>query len=379
MLRTITFGSYQYDFIAAENGLEQGVQWLEKLETDRYMLITDNGVPGLIVEQARSALQAAGEVEVLTFACGEKDKNLTTVQQLAENVIELGADRRTVIVALGGGIVGNIAGMVAGLLFRGLPLVHIPTTMMAASDSVLSLKQAVNLSHGKNLIGMYYAPKLVCVHLPFLLSLPEREVRSGQCELVKNLLAICPEEIDRFTGILRPDNQYTMEELLVCIEFCIEAKMSVMRQDPYEKNEALVLEYGHTIGHALELAAGGALTHGDSIAFGMQCAAHIGQDLGLLTKDEVEMHHQLLRQINVQVVPEAGWLRELSRYYGRDNKRGYRKQEPGKTGFILLNGLGRMHQQDGSWMTPIPNEKVEEAILAQTGLQKGMAIRGMST
>ncbi|PWW06551.1 3-dehydroquinate synthase [Paenibacillus cellulosilyticus] len=358
----IQFGDHRYPFMTGVGVLAEAGNYVQELHIHQYMIITDEHTPDHIVKETEAAFGRLAPVRVLTFQPGEEWKNLSTVHELCKQVIDLGADRRTAIVALGGGVSGNVAGMVAGLLFRGLPLIHVPTTLMSASDSVLSLKQAVNLTQGKNLVGMFYTPKLICVELPFLQSLAERDLRSGMCELVKNLLAICPERINEYRRKLRPNNQYELDELQQFIAFCIEAKTKVMADDPYEKKDGLVLEYGHTIGHALELTCKGKYTHGECISFGMLCAAYISQRLGLLTAEETAMHHELLERIGYQVELEPEWLPIIEQYVQNDNKRGYRERRPGCTGMVLLNGLGTIHREDDAWITMVDNSLISEAI-----------------
>lgn len=372
---TITFGDFHYPFLTGTGVLKEAGDRLRELHARQYVIITDQDTPEYIVAETRASFEELGPTHLLTFRPGEEWKNLGTVQELATQVIALGADRRTVIVALGGGVSGNVAGMVAGLLFRGLPLVHIPTTLMAASDSVLSLKQAVNLPQGKNLVGMFYTPALICVELSFLSTLSERDLRSGLSELVKNLLAICPERIADFRGKLRPSNRYELDELQEFIEFCIEAKVSVMRNDAFEKKEGLALEYGHTIGHALELACKGRYTHGECISFGMLCGAFISRRLGLLTEQEEALHHELLRLIDVHVELEPEWIEELEHFMHHDNKRGYNTGLAGHTGLVLLNGLGCINRQNGSYITMVDDRLIHEALRSTMGLVSSHADR----
>lgn len=362
----IQFGSFHYDFITGEGILDRAEEWLGRVQADQYIVISDSGVPQSIVSQTVAVFETAGATHFLSFPQGEPNKNLLTVQELCRKALALGIDRRTAIVALGGGMTGNVAGMVAGLLFRGLPLIHIPTTLIAASDSVLSLKQGVNLGQGKNIVGFFYPPKMVCVELNFLQTLPAREIRSGLCELVKNLLTILPSQINVYEPLFKTSNQYGIDELQRFIEFCIEAKWTVMRDDPHERQHAVVLEYGHTIGHAVELLGNGTYTHGESVAFGMLCAARIARQMGLLSASEADMHYELLERIGVKVTPPAMWVHEIERYLLRDNKKGYRKQIPGKTGLVLLNGLGRIHREEESYITHVDNLLIREAILHHT-------------
>ncbi|WP_028545852.1 2-deoxy-scyllo-inosose synthase [Paenibacillus taiwanensis] len=373
-VRTIQFGSYQYDFWYGKHVISQLSSWFAKQDTmpSSFVLIADTGIPPRILEETSMELGRVGNVHVLRFEPGEEHKNLATVAQLCEQVIGLGADRRTVMVAVGGGVTGNIAGMVAGMLFRGLPLIHVPTTLMAASDSVLSLKQAVNLSSGKNLVGFYYAPRIVCVELGYITSLPVREIRAGLCEVVKNILTIAPEESERFKAIFRSDHHYHTSELGDIIDFCIRAKSTVMREDPFEKKSGLILEYGHTIGHALELASKGQYNHGESVAFGMLCAARIAEKLGLLSREAVNLHYELLNQIGAWIQPSQELLPAIEHILHSDNKRGYRQNRTGYTGMVLLQGLGQPAMQHESYITLVPNELIHEVMQEQIRLKQSV-------
>lgn len=363
-LKEIRFGEYTYPFLYEKDFSALAAQ-LHSIKVSQFILIADDGLPKWILSQCRDAFKEIGFTQILQFKCCEANKQLHTVSRLAEECISLGADRRSVIVAVGGGVAGNIAGMVAMLLFRGIRLIHIPTTLLAASDSVLSLKQAVNLAQGKNLIGMYYAPYLVYVNLSFLKELSVRDIQGGLCELIKNLVAIKPDSIPYFKNILRKNNQYDNSEWERIIDFCIEVKMSVMRNDAYEKNKGLVLEYGHTIGHALELAANGTFNHGECISFGMLCAAEISRQLCGLSAEEIEIHLDLLKMIDVEIYPHPEHVQLIKSYIEKDNKRGYCSIKHGQVGMILLDALGQMHMEGDSYVSLVSADLLLDVVNKQ--------------
>jgi 3-dehydroquinate synthase/2-deoxy-scyllo-inosose synthase len=144
-----------------------------------------------------------------------------------------------------------------------------------------------------------------------------------------------------------------------------------MAEDPYEKKDGLVLEYGHTIGHALELTCKGKYTHGECISFGMLCAAYISERMGLLTAEETVVHHELLDRIGLHIELEPEWIPLIEQYVQKDNKRGYRDRQSGSTGMVLLHGLGNIHREDGAWITMVDNSLISEAIRS---VQKGRVI-----
>jgi 3-dehydroquinate synthase/2-deoxy-scyllo-inosose synthase len=274
-------------------------------------------------------------------------------------------------VALGGGLVGNMAGLLAALLFRGIRLVHMPTTLLAMSDSVLSLKQAVNSPVGKNHLGTFYAPELVWCDLAYLRWLPVREIQSALCELIKNVVAITPEHYDELHSLLDPAGVYSPEQHLHFIELCIAAKCLVMQDDPLEKRDGLVLEYGHTVGHALEwlaarlLPQSGPLPHGFAVGLGMLVEARISRLLGLLSAQDEQAQVELLRCNGAPTtLPRAIAVGTVLVALERDNKRGYLPVQRGTYPMVLLEQLGRPHRHEGSILTPVPAQLVAAALKA---------------
>jgi 3-dehydroquinate synthetase len=342
---------------------------LHALEADHFVLVTDATFPVYLAEEAWMWLSSLGHCTLLTFQGGEHAKNLVTIHRLGNDAIRAGATRRSCIIALGGGLVGNVAGLLAALFFRGARLVHIPTTLLAMSDSCLSLKQGVNSDAGKNHFGQFYAPEFVWADLSYLRDLPTIEIQSALCELIKNVLAICPEHYDELASTLRQDGIYPEAQVQRFITLCIEAKCLVMGQDALEKQDAVILEYGHTVGHALELRSGGTIPHGLAIGMGMVVAARISRMLGMLSRQEEEAHLTLLRRNGAPTrVPRHVSAQELLELMAHDNKRGYLPPVRGKYDMVLLERLGVPHRTGGTVLTHVEESTVHAAIEA---LQEG--------
>lgn len=365
--REVRFGDVSYPF-HVRSGRES---WsgltarLGALDPDRLIVITDDGVPGALADQVRTTLSALAPTHVLRLPASEKAKTLATLDDLAERTILSGVTRNSVVVALGGGLAGNVAGLLAALVFRGLRLVHLPTTLLGMSDSVLSLKQAVNSRVGKNHLGTFYAPAFVWNHLDFLDTLPREEIQSALCEMVKNVLGICPDRYDEIAARLRTDAQYSYETFADFIELCVDAKTRVMRDDKREKREALVLEYGHTVGHAAELLTGGALRHGFAIGVGMLVAGRISTELGLLSDDELKAHQVLLERNGSPTALPAGLTADqIVETVRLDNKRGYVPARPGTVDMVLLEGLGRPHWVGDNIITQVDEDLVRVGVNA---------------
>ncbi|MFI9778708.1 2-deoxy-scyllo-inosose synthase [Streptomyces sp. NPDC051956] len=370
--REVRFGDVRYDFhVRSGSGAWHDLRTrLAALDADRFVVVADSGLPDHVVAETELAVAEIAPTQVLTVTADERAKSLSALDQLAEQAIRSGITRRSVVIALGGGLVGNVAGLLAALVFRGIRLVHMPTTLLGMSDSVLSLKQAVNSRLGKNHLGTFHAPVLVWNHLDFLDSLPAAETRSALCEMIKNVLGIVPERYDQVAGLLRADGRYTPAVLTSFIDLCVDAKTAVMREDQREKGDALVLEYGHTVGHAAELLTEGRLRHGFAIGLGMLVAARVSRELGLLDRADEAAHHRLLELNGAPTtLPDELDADALLASVRLDNKRGYVPGRAGTCDLILLEGLGRPHRPGGSQITQVAEDTV------RTGIESVLAAR----
>ncbi len=357
----IQFGDKSFKYYLY-NDFENITERLSDLEDiDSFVILSDKNIGRIYGQDIVNRIRKNYRCELIIFECTEKTKNLTVLQELIEKVISLKATRRTCIIGLGGGICGNMAGMVAALLFRGIKFIHIPTSLMAISDSVLSLKQAINSDYGKNLIGVFHTPEMVITSTELLKTLPKKEIISGLCETIKNALTILPENIERLSDILNEDCSYTGENYRYFIEMSVKAKTQVMKNDAYEKKGALILEYGHTIGHAIELAGGGIVTHGEAVGLGMLCAAEISHMLGHLPDEDIKIHRTLLEKAGAPTAIDgkinADTILSILKY---DNKRGYTAVEEGTVQMVLLDRVGKTFNH--SILTAVPMEVVMQAI-----------------
>ncbi|GAA4933000.1 2-deoxy-scyllo-inosose synthase [Streptomyces coeruleoprunus] len=343
---------------------EDVVARLAALRASSYLVVADTTVAALYgVDLTARIDKEAGPAHLLTHEVGEVHKGLATVGALTEQALEHGADRRSVVVALGGGVTGNIAGLVASLLFRGIRLVHVPTTVVAMLDSVLSLKQAVNATFGKNLVGTFYQPVEVLADTAMLRTLPPREIRSGIGEVVKNALAIRPSMLDRLAGALRADGRYDDETMRWIIAESLAAKAMVTRDDKHERRSGLVLEYGHTTGHAIEHASRGEVAHGAGVAVGMTIAAEVSRRLGHADAGLVALHRELVAAAGVEpVIPAHVDTALVKNWLAYDNKRGYLDSPPGHTPMVLLSAPGKVLHTGAMPLVPVPLALLEEVV-----------------
>jgi 3-dehydroquinate synthase len=274
------------------------------------------------------------------FDDSESAKNLATVELLCRALSRAGADRRAVIVAVGGGVVGDVAGFVAASYLRGVRLVQIPTTLVAQVDSSVGGKTGVNLPEGKNLVGAFYPPKAVIADFEMLTTLPHREYRSGLYEVIK-YGAIADAELFRFLerhmlALLRRDPT----ALAWVIPRCIRIKARIVVQDERESGLREILNFGHTVGHALEAATGyRRFLHGEAIGWGMYAATLLGLASGRVPESEATRI--------IRLVASVGPLPPLGKIYAAQLRRivaGDKKARGGKVHWVLPRRIGKVQR-----------------------------------
>jgi 3-dehydroquinate synthase len=245
--------------------------------SSRVAVITNPTVNALYGEVVRNSLAGAGyTVSVIEIPDGEVYKNAETLANVYDALIEAGLDRKSFIVALGGGVVGDLAGFAAATYLRGIPFVQVPTTLLAQVDSSVGGKTAIDHPRGKNLIGAFYQPRFVLIDVDSLATLPEREYRAGMAEVIKYGVAIDLiffEYLEQHVDAIMAMDRECLETL---IRRCCQLKAQVVELDEKESGLRAVLNYGHTLGHAFEMLAGySELVHGEAVAIGMVLAARI--------------------------------------------------------------------------------------------------------
>ncbi|OAR26948.1 hypothetical protein A8W25_01270 [Streptomyces sp. ERV7] len=345
-VRNVALGSAKYPYYYGYDCADRIAHVLGSYDADRFLVVTDDTVlqthgEGFLRELARSA-----PVEILSRPAGEEMKSLVTLEAHLEQAVRAGASRRSVVVAFGGGVPGNLGGLLAALLFRGVRLAHVPTTTVAAMDSTLSLKQAVNSRQGKNHFGTYHRPEAILTDVQFLQTLPARELRSGLSEATKNCLAIRPRSIPELRDRITQGQLHSPGTLQWLLEVSLDAKAFAMSKDTKEQGPGLVLEYGHTVGHAVELCdqrlrRSRGISHGEAVAFGMIAAARVSARLGGLDADGVALHEELVGALGAPLrVPQGLRLADIMAVVRADNKRGYLALQDHETAMVLLSAPG---------------------------------------
>ncbi|HEU0199459.1 MAG TPA: 2-deoxy-scyllo-inosose synthase [Burkholderiaceae bacterium] len=316
---------------------------------DKIFFVADEGVPAAH-ELGRSLCAERSNVELMRIAPGEATKSWAGLESLCEQFVAKGASKRSVAIACGGGSIGNLVGMAAALLFRGIRYVEMPTSFMHLTDGVLSNKQAINGRQGKNHFGLYHAPLFVWADARYLETEPVRSRKAGMAEAIKNAFISQPDLIPFFRSLLRPDGRLSSVDLEQLALNTILSKLEILRRDPTEKHYALVLEYGHTFGHAIEWLSHGTLLHGECVAVGMKMAAHLANELGFIADGLVDLHYELIDAC-LGLVPKLPAHIDAASLFATmkcDNK---------KTGdslrFVLLKRLGSCANYEGDYLVTV--------------------------
>lgn len=307
----------------------------------------------------RALREALPNARVLRVSGDEADKTLSRVAGVWDWLVECGAERRDAVVAFGGGVVCDLAGFAAACYLRGVGLVNVPTTLLAQVDASVGGKTGVNHPRGKNLIGAFHQPLAVIADTSFLVSLPPRQVAAGLAEVAKVGMVL---DADLFARLERDAVSLlavTASDLAPVIARAIRLKAEVVERDEREAGERLLLNYGHTLGHAIEAAAGyGAVLHGEVVAVGMAAASHIARRLGILSERDAERQRALLEALRLPDRLGGRLLEAVLRHLGTDKKRIGARQR-----WVLATQVGR-----GTVRDDVPEALVREAAEAVLSL-----------
>ncbi|WP_457574268.1 3-dehydroquinate synthase [Desulfolithobacter sp.] len=305
----------------------------------RYGIIADEYVAELYGDRVlRSLGQASIPAELITFPSGEASKNLQTIGSLASELARRGFDRADGLVALGGGVTGDITGFLASIYMRGIPFVQVPTSLLAQVDSSVGGKTGVDIPEGKNLVGTFYQPGSVYIDIDVLRSLPESELQGGLAEVIKYGV-IADQKFFHFLRQHRQDIFSLQEEVISqMIARCCEIKARVVELDEREGGLRRILNFGHTIGHAVEAASSFQIIHGLAVAIGMCAAADLAVRTGLLGEDEARDIRDLIAAYGMPTtIPPELDREEIKKFLLTD-----KKTVGGRVFFVLPKGIGEV-------------------------------------
>ncbi len=349
-----TDDSFSYDIVITDGFRELG-SLLEPVlkEGKKAALISDEQVYGLYGKEIEDILDEMGiSCSVFVFAAGEESKNLDTVRDAYEFLIKNRFERRDVCIALGGGVVGDLTGFTAATYLRGISFIQIPTTLLAQTDSSIGGKTGVDFKHFKNMVGAFHQPLLCYMNMSTLKTLDRRQFLSGLGEVIKASLI----KDEGFYNWIRSHfaeidslEHDALEEMIY--RACV-IKRDIVQRDPTEKGERALLNFGHTLGHAVEKCAGFSFFHGECVVLGMIAALYISMKRGYITETEYDEAYELFRSFGYTMK-----IGGLSKEEVIDAVRSDKKAEAGIVKFILSERIG-----SAVIVRDVTDQEMEEAL-----------------
>ncbi|MBI2832330.1 MAG: 3-dehydroquinate synthase [Chloroflexi bacterium] len=352
----VNLGSNSYDILIGAGLLAEAGKFLKDAGfSGKVVIVTDSIVKGLHAGALEQGLKREGfQTVTLEVPVGEEHKSLETAGRLYKELSDFHAERNTPILALGGGVIGDLTGFVAATYLRGVPLVQVPTTLLAQVDSGIGGKVALDYGTLKNKIGAFYQPKLVIADIATLKTLPARQLLSGLAEVIKyavirdrELLTYIEERLDMIKSL----DAAALEEI---IYRSARIKAEVVEKDERDTGVRNILNYGHTIGHAIESVSDFQIAHGEAVAIGMVAAARISNKLGMLGEDELNRLTRVIERTGLPTEPPKLNLAEIIKAMGHD-----KKIISGRVRFVLPRKIGEVI------VTDEVNQSQVEKVLAE--------------
>ena len=266
----------------------------------------------------------------------EENKSMAEIERLLECAVEKGCDRKSLFIAFGGGIVGDMTGFASSIFMRGIDFIQVPTTLLAMVDSSVGGKTGVNLASGKNLAGAFHQPKAVLTDVHFLETLPEREIRNGLGEIVKYGVGLSKDLFELLENNVEGLKNLDLELYRKVVYDCCDVKCSIVQQDEKEQGVRALLNLGHTFGHAVEAVSNFEITHGEAVAIGLVCAGELALRLNLWRKDDFDRMYSLMLKLGLPVKLRKEWkFDDMMKIMLHD-----KKTESGKLKIVLPTSIG---------------------------------------
>ena len=347
----VNLGSRSYPIHVKSGLLKQTASILsDQNHGQKWVIISQYNLMELFGFDLMTELNESGfNCDYITLPVGEASKSLNEFSRVISQMIEFGCDRKTTILALGGGVVGDVSGFVASSFMRGIDYYQIPTTLLAMVDSSIGGKTGINITEGKNLVGAIYQPKGVLIDPVILESLSKEEVMAGLGEVIKYGAIWDKAFLIDISTWLEDIDSFPFED---AIRISCKIKAEVVSKDEREGDLRRILNFGNTIGHALESHLGyGKIRHGEAVALGMKCAGFISQKLNLLSKEELSTLNQTINRLPLPQLPHING-NHLMPFIKTD-----KKSEKGVLNFVLLDGLGNAISS-----TDVTEELIQESL-----------------
>jgi len=341
---TVGLAERSYPILIGDSLLADILSHISPLKLQKKLfIITDQTVAPLYLDLLQNTLIQGGyEVEAVILKAGEQSKSFSTLETVLNTILSHQPERKSTLIALGGGVIGDLTGFVASILLRGINFIQIPTTLLAQVDSSVGGKTGINTAFGKNLVGSFYQPRLVLADISLLSSLPKRDLLSGYAEVVKYGLINNPDFfswLEQQEDAIREGQQAILTQ---CVKISCNSKAAIVEADERESGVRALLNLGHTFGHALEAETGfgSQLLHGEAVAIGMVMAFQLSVRLGLCPETDLArvIAHFIKVGLPVTLTDiQKEWnIEALISHMYQD-----KKTEDGKLVFILTNGIGK--------------------------------------
>lgn len=342
----VSLSERSYDIAITSGGLSSVEQFIgQRCAYSHAVVISDTNVMPLYGEVLANRLRnSVGRVDMLTVPAGEASKSVTQLNALWESLLTAPADRKSVVIAVGGGVVGDLAGFAAASFARGLRFVQVPTTLLAQVDSSVGGKVGINLPHAKNMVGAFWQPAFVLIDTEVLPSLPAREYCAGLAEVIKYGVIMDADFFGYLEQHVAQIRRRDAAVLRTIVARCCRLKADVVEQDERETTGLrAILNYGHTFAHALEaVLAYGELLHGEAVAIGMMVAARLAERMGRVPAEFSQRQENLLKHLDLPVVSPHVDPQAILRHMRHD-----KKVEHGRLRFVLPSRIGHVELVDG--------------------------------
>jgi 3-dehydroquinate synthase len=344
----------QYDILIGADLLGRAAEFIAPFAPTRIALVTSTTVGGLYAVPLRKALESIAGVVTVLLPDGEMHKQWSSVSTILDALVDSRADRKSLVVALGGGVVGDVAGFAAAIYMRGIRFVQVPTTLLAQVDSSVGGKTGINHVRGKNLIGAFHQPQLVISDTATLQTLPDRELSAGLAEVLKHGLLGDQDYFERTSNDLPALRSRDPDALTRAIARSCEIKASIVARDERESGERALLNLGHTFGHAIEaLTSYTKWLHGEAVGCGLVLAADLSSRIGLLPREALAPVESAVRAAGLPTR-----IAGLSARAATESMRGDKKSEAGSIRFVLLDRIGHAVQRT------VPDSALRETLAA---------------
>lgn len=334
--------------------------WLPKVKFSKIVIITDNLVKKKYgLKLCKQLKKSDISVLLISFPAGEKYKNHETKQKLELLMLKHHCDRKTLILALGGGVVGDVAGFIAATYLRGVPYIQIPTTLLAMVDSSIGGKTSINTVHGKNLIGAFHQPICIVTDINFLKTIPKPHIINGLIEAIKifitsdkNSFNFCLKNLKQFFS----GNSHILKEM---ITRAITLKARIVEQDEREESDQrCILNFGHTIGHAIEKVTQYKILHGHAVAYGILVEAHISHLLGYLEPKSLLKIKSLLSMLGFH----GDFLKKFNNKSLINATKNDKKVRSGQVRYVIVNGIGSIYTKENRYIHPVSDRIIDKAL-----------------